>query len=144
MRSLQASPRRISTDMRARKRLRRAPARRCAWRCLAGTGQPGGSPVGKTKTSHGNREIWSESVLAASVLSPKYEVFCCDQNGPPARRSELDWRMEGAYLNRYVTDKQRSRRPIFIATLWAWTKYLVFRGQDTSGIALAPTKKFVA
>jgi hypothetical protein len=28
----------------------------------------------------------------ASVLSPKYEVFCCDQNGPPARRSEPDWR----------------------------------------------------
>src|ERR1700750_2379448 len=24
----------------------------------------------------------------ASVLSPKYEVFCCDQNGPPARRKE--------------------------------------------------------
>src|ERR1700748_2086751 len=23
-----------------------------------------------------------------SVLSPKYEVFCCDQNGPPARRKE--------------------------------------------------------
>ena len=57
MRSLQASRRRISTDMQARKRLRRAPARRCAWRCSAGTGQPGGSPVGKTKTSHGNREI---------------------------------------------------------------------------------------
>ena len=48
-----------------------------------------------------------------SVLSPKYEVFCCDQNGPPARREE------GAYLKRYVTDEQRSRRPIFIATLWA-------------------------
>ena len=27
--------------------------------------------------------------------------------------------VEGAYLNRYVTDEQRSRRPIFIATLWA-------------------------
>jgi hypothetical protein len=23
-----------------------------------------------------------------SVLSPKYEVFCCNQNGPPARREE--------------------------------------------------------
>src|SRR6202035_5838775 len=30
---------------------------------------------------------------SASVLSPKYEVFCCDQNGPPARRSEPDGRM---------------------------------------------------
>jgi hypothetical protein len=49
-------------------------------------------------------------VSGSSVLSPKYEVFCCDQNGPPARREE------GAYLNRYVTDEQRSRRPIFIAT----------------------------
>ena len=57
----------------------------------------------------------------ASVLSPKYEVFCCDQNGPPARREE------GAYLNRYVTDEQRSRRPIFIATLWAGASWLFFR-----------------
>ncbi len=58
---------------------------------------------------------------ASSVLSPKYEVFCCDQNGPPARREE------GAYLNRYVTDEQRSRRPIFIATLWAGASWLFFR-----------------
>ena len=57
----------------------------------------------------------------ASVLFPKYEVFCCDQNGPPARREE------GAYLNRYVTDEQRSRRPIFIATLWAGASWLFFR-----------------
>src|ERR1700692_3795459 len=56
-----------------------------------------------------------------NVLSPKYEVFCCDQNGPPARREE------GAYLNRYVTDEQRSRRPIFIATLWAGASWLFFR-----------------
>src|SRR5882757_2286928 len=34
----------------------------------------------------------------------------CDENGPPARRDE------GAYLDRYVTEEQRSRRPIFIAT----------------------------
>jgi hypothetical protein len=39
--------------------------------------------------------------LHASVLSPKYEVLCCDQNGPPARREE------GACLNRYVTDPPR-------------------------------------
>src|SRR6201985_198973 len=57
----------------------------------------------------------------ASVPSPKYEVYCCDQNGPPARREE------GAYLNRYVTDEQRSRRPIFIATLWAGDSWLFFR-----------------
>jgi hypothetical protein len=25
------------------------------------------------------------------------------KNGPPARRSEPDWRLEGAYLNGYVT-----------------------------------------
>ncbi|MBV8141598.1 MAG: hypothetical protein JOZ60_06085 [Verrucomicrobia bacterium] len=30
-----------------------------------------------------------------------------------------DWRWEGTYLNRYVTEEQRSRRPIFIATLRA-------------------------
>jgi hypothetical protein len=56
-----------------------------------------------------------------SVLSPKYEVYCCDQNGPSARREE------GAYLNRYVTDEQRGRRPIFIATLWAGASWLFFR-----------------
>jgi hypothetical protein len=35
--------------------------------------------------------------------------------------------MEGGYLNRYVTDGQRSRRPIFIATLWAEASWLFFR-----------------
>ena len=33
--------------------------------------------------------------------------------------SPLNTELETAYLNRYVTDEQRSRRPIFIATLWA-------------------------
>ncbi|MBV8378572.1 MAG: hypothetical protein JO279_16365 [Verrucomicrobia bacterium] len=47
----------------------------------------------------------------------------CDQNGPPARREE------GAYLNRYVTDEQRSRRPI--ATLWAAANGILFRRQYT-------------
>src|ERR1700738_729544 len=56
-----------------------------------------------------------------SVLSPKEQVYCCDQNGPSARREE------GAYLNGYVTDEQRSRRPIFIATLWAGASWLFFR-----------------
>ncbi|HYY29789.1 MAG TPA: hypothetical protein VE860_17740, partial [Chthoniobacterales bacterium] len=53
--------------------------------------------------------------------------FCCDQNGPPARREE------GAYLKRYVTDEQRSRRPIFIATLRAGASWLFFlrRGGST-------------
>jgi hypothetical protein len=35
--------------------------------------------------------------------------------------------VEGAYLNRYVTDEQRSRRPIFKATLWAAASWLFFR-----------------
>src|ERR1700740_2646043 len=48
------------------------------------------------------------------VPSPKSLGFRCVQNGPPARREE------GAYLNGYVTDEQRSRRPIFIATLGPW------------------------
>src|ERR1700730_3247976 len=33
----------------------------------------------------------------------------------------------GAYLNGYVTDEQRSRRPIFIATLRAGASCLFFR-----------------
>jgi hypothetical protein len=35
--------------------------------------------------------------------------------------------VEGAYLNRYVTDEQRGHRPIFIATLWAGASWLFFR-----------------
>ena len=66
----------------------------------------------------------------ASVPSPKSLEFRCDQNGPPARREE------GAYLNRYVTDEQRSRRPIFIATLWAAASWLFFRVARSSRIDL--------
>jgi hypothetical protein len=57
-------------------------------------------------------------------------VFRCDQNGPPARREE------GAYLERYVTDEQGSRRPIFIATLWAAASWLFFRIARSSRIDL--------
>jgi len=60
--------------------------------------------------------------------------FRCDQNGPPARRSEPDWQLEGAYLERYVTDEQRSRRPIFIATLWAAASRLFSRVARSSRI----------
>jgi hypothetical protein len=35
--------------------------------------------------------------------------------------------VEGAYLNRYVSDEQRSRRPIFNATLWTAASWLFFR-----------------
>ena len=55
-----------------------------------------------------------------------YLAYGCVQNGPPARRSEPDWQKE-AYLNRYVTDEQRSRRPIFNATLRAAADWLFFR-----------------
>src|SRR6516164_1248948 len=63
-------------------------------------------------------------------------VFRCDQNRPPARRSEPDWQLEGAYPERYVTDEQRSRRPIFIATLWAAASWLFFRVARSSRIDL--------
>src|SRR5580704_1712214 len=48
-------------------------------------------------------------------------VTSCVQNGPPARREE------GPYLNRYVTDEQRGRQPIFNATLRAAASWLFFR-----------------
>jgi hypothetical protein len=35
--------------------------------------------------------------------------------------------LEGAYLKRYVTDEERSRRPIFNATLRAAAGWLFFR-----------------
>src|SRR5215469_4171028 len=42
----------------------------------------------------------------------------------------------GAYLKRYVTDEQRSRRPIFIATLWAVASWLFFRVARSSRLDL--------
>src|SRR6516165_1494354 len=58
--------------------------------------------------------------------------------GPPARRSEPDWHYEGAYLNRYVTEEQRSRQPIFIATLRAARLsagcFVAHRSKTTAGI----------
>jgi tetratricopeptide (TPR) repeat protein len=62
--------------------------------------------------------------------------FRCDQNGAPARHEE------GAYQNGYVTDEQRRRRPIFIATLWATVSWLFFRVARSSRIdsdMLVPT-----
>src|SRR4029077_4465126 len=59
--------------------------------------------------------------LETSVPSPKSLGLRGVQKGPPARREE------GAYLNRYVTDEQRGRRPIFNATLRAASSWLFFR-----------------
>jgi hypothetical protein len=50
---------------------------------------------------------------SASVLSPKPLSFVAFKNGSSTRREE------GAYLDRYVTDEQRSSRPIFNAILRA-------------------------
>ena len=67
--------------------------------------------------------------MLVSCPRNKY-IFRCDQNGPRARREE------GAYLNQYVTDEQRSCRPIFIATLWATASWLFFRVARSSRIDL--------
>jgi hypothetical protein len=59
-----------------------------------------------------------------------YQKHHCDQNGRPARREE------GAYLKRYVTDEQRGRLPIFIATRWAAAGWLFFGVARSSRINL--------
>src|ERR1700675_1769002 len=56
-----------------------------------------------------------------SAPSPRSLGFRCVQKGSSARREE------GAYLDRYVTDEQRSSRPIFNATLRAAASWLFFR-----------------
>jgi hypothetical protein len=43
-------------------------------------------------------------------------------------------REEGAYLDRYVTDEQRSRRPICNATLRAAADWLFFRVARSAGM----------
>ena len=78
-----------------------------------------------------------ESVSLVSCPRNKH-IFRCDQNGQPARREE------GAYPDRYVTDEQRSRRPIFIPTLRAAASWLFFRVARSTrmnpdmGASLAP------
>src|ERR1700746_2271382 len=57
----------------------------------------------------------------SSVPSPKSLEFGCVQNGSSARREE------GAYLDRYVTDEQRSNRPIFNAPFQAAAVLVFFR-----------------
>jgi hypothetical protein len=94
---------------------------------------PGISPLnGKEAVSSVQCRV-SNLARAINVLVPcsrNKHIFRCDQNGPPARREE------GAYLNRYVTDEQGSRRPIFIATLWAAAGWLFFRVARSSRIDL--------
>jgi hypothetical protein len=67
--------------------------------------------------------VWYTWILRASApwlsnLTPIREAVDSHiwENGSPARRSEPDWRKEGAYLNRYVTDEQRRRRPMLLRT----------------------------
>src|ERR1700745_3296063 len=69
------------------------------------------------------RPYWKRLFIAMNQVScPRNSMyFVAIKNGPSARREE------GAYLNRYVTAEQRSRRPIFIATLWAGASGLFFR-----------------
>jgi len=44
--------------------------------------------------------------------------------------------MQGAYLDRYLTDEQRNRRPIFIATLRAVASWLFFSALLTPHVSI--------
>ena len=66
----------------------------------------------------------------SSALFHIYWKHRCDQNGRPARREE------NAYLKGYVTDEQRGRPPIFIATHWAAAGCLFFGVARSSRINL--------
>jgi len=59
--------------------------------------------------------------LGPSALYHEYRRICCDQNGLSARRGE------GASPLRAVTEPQRSRQPIFIATRRAGAIFRFFR-----------------
>jgi hypothetical protein len=54
-------------------------------------------------------------------------MFRCDQNGPPARRSEPNWHQEGAYLKAIRNRRATQPPPLFIATLRAAASWLFFR-----------------
>src|SRR6516225_2247016 len=95
--------------------------------------------VCRTWSSRKSRLRKSGEMVAIEMLvssSRNKHIFRCDQNGSQARRSEPDWQLEGAYLNRYATEEQRGRRPIFITTLWAAASWLFFRVARSSRIDL--------
>jgi hypothetical protein len=58
------------------------------------------------------RELSADFAQIELVSCPRNKhILRCDQNGPPARRSEPDWQLEGAYLERYVTDPAAAGQP---------------------------------
>jgi hypothetical protein len=59
----------------------------------------------------------ARGVAAPSVLSPEIRGILLRSKWAAGKAVRAGLAEEGAYLNRYVTDEQRSRRPIFIATL---------------------------
>jgi hypothetical protein len=62
----------------------------------------------------------------ASVLSPKITCLLLRSKWAAGKAVRAGLAVEGAYLNRYVTDEQRGRQPVFIATLWAGASWPFF------------------
>ena len=86
------------------------------------------------------RIIIERSLLCINHLKPGFgeilldfgptELVSCPRNNMAFVAIKMGRRQgarSGAYLNRYVTDEQRGRRPIFIATLRAAAGWLFFR-----------------
>ena len=98
-------------------KLERAPRWPCAFPCES-----------ISASTWKRRELSRARQTGSSVPSPKSLGFRCVQNGSSARREE------GAYLDRYVTDEQRSSRPIFNPTLRAAASWLFFRVARSTGM----------
>ena len=76
-------------------------------------------------------QLATNSRLASALLSsrPTMSLVPCPRNNMAFVAIKMGRRQgarSGAYLNRYVTDEQRGRRPIFIATLRAAVGWLFF------------------
>ena len=77
-------------------------------------------------------QLATNSRLASALLSSRrtMSLVSCPRNNMAFVAIKMRRRQgarSGAYLNRYVTDEQRGRRPIFIATLRAAAGWLFFR-----------------
>src|SRR5271165_5923996 len=113
----------IRSKSTARKGRLRSKFRRQSWRSALenGNNQNRGTLKGFWRSTRNRSARRRLAQLRTSAPSPKFLGFRCVQNGSSARREE------GAYLDRYVTDEQRSSRPIFNATLRAAASWLFFR-----------------
>jgi hypothetical protein len=99
----------------------------------------GGTSIPVTPRLFSGGVVSFEHIAAARLWQAAQALVSCRRNNMPFVAVKMGRRQgarSGAYLNRYATDEQRGRRPIFIATLRAAASWLLFHVARSSRIVL--------